>query len=108
MKTIKQTAKGGKHVGIFFHVDKKCTVITTVDPDSIKRGDLAYDKHGRMICRAVYNPADGDPAYDVKYEVTKLLDSVSTKPAEPEEITDMDYNDPVDENGLSDEPVAGV
>ena len=99
MKTIKQTAKGGKHVGIFFHVDKKCTVITTVDPDSMKRGDLAFDKAGRMI---------GDPAYDVKYEVTKLLDSVSTKPAEPEEITDMDYNDPVDEDGLSDEPVAGV
>ena len=23
MKTIKQTAKGSKHVGIFFHVDKK-------------------------------------------------------------------------------------
>ena len=47
----------------------------------MKRGDLAYDKHGRMICRAVYNPADGDPArLTLSMEVTKLLDSVSAKP----------------------------
>lgn len=73
MKTIKELSQGKKPIGIFFHVDKKATVITTVDPDQFKRGDVAHDKAGHMICRAVYDPADGDPAYEVKYEVTKLL-----------------------------------
>lgn len=73
MKTIKQLSQGKKPIGIFFHVDKKATVITTVEPGEYKRGDVAHDKAGHMICRAVYDPADGDPAYEVKYEVTKLI-----------------------------------
>ena len=44
MKTIKQLSQGKKPIGIFFHVDKKATVITTVDPDEFKRGDVAHDK----------------------------------------------------------------
>lgn len=73
MKTIEQMSKGEKLVGIFFHVDKKATVITEVEPGEFERGDVAHDRAGHMICRAVYDPNDGNPAYEIQYEVTKLL-----------------------------------
>ena len=94
MKTIKQLSQGKKPIGIFFHVDKKAAVITTVDPDEFKRGDVAHDKAGHMICRAVYDPADGDPAYEVKYEVTKLLGGEPKPRKVVEEVSDADYEEP--------------
>lgn len=101
MKTIKQLSQGKNPVGIFFHVDKKATVITTVQAGEFKRGDVANDKNGHMICRAVYDPADGDPAYEVKYEVTKLIGGEpkprkaveETPPAEDEEPPAADEAD---------------
>jgi hypothetical protein len=102
MKTVKQLAKGEKPVGIFFHVDKKSTVITTVEPGEYKRGDVAEDKAGHMICRAVYDPADGDPAYDVQYEVTKVLGG-TPKPKKVEVVTDEDYQEPPEAPAESDD-----
>ena len=101
MKTVKYLSRGNKPVGIFFHVDKKSTVITAVEPDKYKRGDVAYDKAGRMICRAIYDPTSGEPAFEVQYEVTKIL----SKPPKVTEVSDEDYESPVDEDGLSDDSV---
>ena len=61
MKTVKNLSKDKHSVGIFFHVDKKATVLATVDQGVFNRGDVAYDQHGLMICRAVYDPSAGDP-----------------------------------------------
>ena len=48
-----------------------------------------------MICRAVYDPADGDPAYEVKYEVTKLLGGEPKARKVVEEVSSTtDYEEP--------------
>ena len=80
MKTVKNLSKNKHAVGIFFHVDKKATVLATVDKGAFNRGDVAYDQHGLMICRAVYDPSAGDPVYDAVYEVTKIVTSSKPEP----------------------------
>lgn len=83
MQTIKQLSKGKKDVGVFYHVETGASVIAIVEGEEFGRGDVAFDKKGKMICRAVYSKDQGDPVYDYPYEVVKLIAT-----GEPEETLD--------------------
>lgn len=93
MQTIKQLSKGKKDVGVFYHVETGASVIAIIKGDQYDKGDVAYDKKGKMICRAVWLMDQGDPVYDYAYEVVKLVAT-----GEPEEtLDDAPAAEPTDE-----------
>ena len=55
-----------------------------------------------MVYRAVYDPADGDPAYEVKYEVTKLIDGEPKSRKAVEETPAVEDEEPPVGNNLDD------
>lgn len=85
MQSVKSLSKGKKHVALFYHTVSACTVIATCNKDQFKRGDVAFDKKGRMICRAVHEPSLGAPLYDLRYQVASLV-----LDGEPEETREFE------------------